>query len=442
MEIHTTLSALGRFLSVTQANYSGIISIANYVLSKAENIHVNLEDEKEKIIAQITKLQELSEDISLKVAKYHEALISAENYEAMCEDMYYSARDDDDVDWDYISSLRDNWDDARRDVSVLNKKVYSATSISSSILSNIEQLENILKATNRIIEASNNNVYEIKKHLSLLVDEASYNMNSVKGLIDSVEAYLSSMEFVSVENVYLSEIEFNAGTSFPSGFTGRSGSISSKEIQKKTATIYKVAKEDMKKIMPHKKQSLLFERYSPYYGPIKQMLLNTMMCMGPGFQQFMLECISDVIFVRSKNAFIYDTNNKNGRTLRIIGLDITNEYLPTLLYIHVSHNLMHGKYINEKMRMDQLVAKELKRDVLKTNSKLFKIFQSVKYDKLKAGKTRSLTNVSFDLSSKFFGNCLKLYIEKDIETLTGIKCAFPESFAMFAELLDRTIKWK
>ena len=64
MEIHTTLSALGRFLSVTQANYSGIISIANYVLSKAENIHVNLEDEKEKIIAQITKLQELSQPSS------------------------------------------------------------------------------------------------------------------------------------------------------------------------------------------------------------------------------------------------------------------------------------------------------------------------------------------------------------------------------------------
>ena len=108
---------------------------------------------------------------------------------------------------------------------------------------------------------------------------------------------------------------------------------SSEEIQNKSIKTYKVSKEDMQKITAHKEQPLLFQRYTPYYGPIKQMLLNTMMCMGPGFQQFMFECLNDVVFVRSKNGFIYDTNNKNGRTLRIIGLDITNSYFPVSLYI-------------------------------------------------------------------------------------------------------------
>ena len=218
MEIHTTLSAIGRFSSSTQANYSNIISIANYVLSKAENIHVNLEDEKQKMIAQISKLQELNEDISLKVSKYQEALNSAEHYESICEDMYYRARDDDDVDWDYISNLRDDWDDARREVSRLEDKVDTSTSIKSNINSNISQLENILNATNRILEASNNNIYEIKKHLSLLVDEANYNMSSLKGLLNSIEVYLSSMQFVSVGSGYSSDTEFYAGTSFRSKF--------------------------------------------------------------------------------------------------------------------------------------------------------------------------------------------------------------------------------
>ena len=441
MEIHTTLSAIGRFSSSTQANYSNIISIANYVLSKAENIHVNLEDEKQKMIAQISKLQELNEDISLKVSKYQEALNSAEHYESICEDMYYRARDDDDVDWDYISSLRDDWDDARREVSRLEDKVDTSTSIKSNINSNISQLENILNATNRILEASNNNIYEIKKHLSLLVDEANYNMSSLKGLLNSIEVYLSSMQFVSVGSEYSSDTEFYAGTSFSASSSG-GASVSSKEIQKKTPTVYKVSKDDMNKIMARKEQPLLFQRYNPYYGPIKQMLLNTMMCMGPGFQQFMLECLNEVVFVRSKNGFIYDSNKQNGRTLRIIGLDITNNYFPTLLYIHVSHNLMHGRYINEKMRMDQMVAKEINRDLSKSNSKIFKISESIKFDRLKNGKNRRLSNVSFDSSSKFFGHCLKLYVEKDIDTLSEIKEAFPESYAMFNELLDKTIKWK
>lgn len=441
MEIHTTLSALGRFSSITQANYSNIISIANYVLSQAENIHINLEDEKDKIIVQITKLQSLSEDISLKSAKYQEELNSAERYESICSDMYYAARDDDDADWDYISRLRDDWDDARREVSRLEDKVDTISSISSSISSNINQLETILNATNRILEASNTNIYEIKKYLSLLIDETNYNMNSLKGLINSIEVYLSSMKFVSVGSGYSSNTEFYAGTSFSGGFSSNA-KISSKEIKEKPATVYKVSKDDMNKIMAHKEQPLLFQKYNPYYGPIKQMLLNTMMCMGTSFQQFMLECLKEVVFVRSKNGFIYDTNKQDGRTLRIIGLDITNSYFPTLLYIHVSHNLMHERYVNEKMRMDQLVAKEFRKEISKTNSKIFKISESIKFDRLKTSKRRSLTNVSFDSGSKFFGHCLKLYVEKETETLAEIETNFPESYAMFKELLDRTIKWK
>ena len=277
--------------------------------------------------------------------------------------------------------------------------------------------------------------------MSLLVDEANYNMSSLKGLLNSIEVYLSSMQFVSVGSGYSSDTEFYAGTSFNASSSG-GGSVSSKDIQKKTPTVYKVSKDDMNKIMARKEQPLLFQRYNPYYGPIKQMLLNTMMCMGPGFQQFMLECLNEVVFVRSKNGFIYDSNKQNGRTLRIIGLDITNNYFPTLLYIHVSHNLMHGRYINEKMRMDQMVAKEINRDLSKSSSKIFKISESIKFDRLKNGKNRRLSNVSFDSSSKFFGHCLKLYVEKDIDTLSEIKEAFPESYAMFNELLDKTIKWK
>ena len=441
MDIHTALSALGRFSSVTQANYSSILSIANYVLSKAENIHVNLEDEKEKIISQITKLQELSQDISLKVAKYQDALTSAEHYESICEDAYYSARDDDDADWDYISSLRDDWDDARREVSRLEDKVSETSSISSSISSTIERLETILNATNRILEVSNNNVYEIKKHLTLLADEANYNMNSLKGLIDSVEIYLSSMRFISLAQGYTSVTEFYAGTSFAGSSNGVK-TTSSKEIQNKSIKTYKVSKEDMQKITSNKEQPLLFQRYIPYYGPIKQMLLNTMMCMGPGFQHFMLECLKDVVFVRSKNGFIYDSNNKDGRTLRIIGLDITNSYFPVSLYIHVSHNLMHEVYINEKMRMEQLVAKEIQRDISKTNSKMFRIAESIKFKRMNGNGKRSMSNVTFDSSSKFFGHCLKLYVEKDTDTLNAIKETYPESYEMFALLLDKTIKWK
>ena len=438
MEIQTVLSELVNYSSKTHSNYKDIVTLANDVLVRAEKIQVNLEDEKNKINKQIVKLDELGQDISLKLERIQEDLVEAQAnldwYSNACDSL---SSDDS---YELRMSLREGLRTAHSIVSKLEDREDEAKNVRSKVVNLKEHLCMILNATNRIIEASNNNIYQLKKHLSMLGSEADYNMKALKGMLDSVENYLRRKEFVSLMNYYHSDTDFYAGTSFSTTST-HNGKKTSKGIQAEISSSYKIKKQDLQKVKSRKGQVLLFQRYHPYTVEIKQMLLNTMICMGGDFQLFMLRCLDSVVFVRSKNAFIYETNKNRGRTLYIIGLDISNNYFPVLVYMHICHGIMRGQYMNEKMRMDQLLTNELNNKIIKTNGNLNKIYEFFKFKNLTTHKnTRCLTNVNYDLSTKFFGMGLKAYIEKDQNTLNLLKTAFPESYSVFDELLDRNLK--
>ena len=398
--ITTVLSSVGSFFDTTKNQYSLMLALADEILQQVNGMLVFVQGERSKIEKQILQVQIMEETISEKVYMY-----SVEAEYARSDDLYR------------------HWEE----------KYISAQAVQNAVEEQSEKIRQLATAIAAVADALERNVFEIRKYMSLIRDEAAYNVQSLMALVESIQTYVTSKEIFSTYEIARASDRSStfAGAGYEASGQRRerrgTAGGSHKYKIKSTQTIEQYfAREGQKKP--------IYRRFNVYAPPVKQMLLQSTMTMGPAFQQYILKQLEGVVFLNAKHGFTYSATNKNGATIRIIGMNFTDPSYSRNLLKHVAHHIYLAKCTREAVTMNNLAAREAQINMRHANQRIQDLSREITA-KIPVSRRR---NVSRPTSgSRFFASCFEAYVNQDQEFLNTVKESYGESYRLFSDIVGK-----
>ena len=206
--IKATFSAVDVYASNCSNDYVAMINTANEILTRVEKLHTDVQEDYEKISKQIVRLQIMREEVATKVKSYehkmNEAAAEAERWQAEIDYLYshpdtVTSTDEDGNEtteevYDYaaISAAERKRDDAMEIYYLYREKYEAAYSVLVETENTQSRFETIKNAIHAVGESIQSDIYEIKKYISAIGDEAEHNTRSLQGVLGSLSTYLAS----------------------------------------------------------------------------------------------------------------------------------------------------------------------------------------------------------------------------------------------------------
>ena len=429
--IITNVSSVSSFVKDTVSEYNQIVSLANAALSRINDMTVFVEGEKEKLEKQMIQLSQMEEDLITRIRALKNDIDNTSSAFDYYSDQYYRADNSDDA-----ASYRSRMEEARSLLNSFKESFETATQIQKEIEQRKQQFQQLFRAISAMIDALKNNTQEVKKYLSFLDDEVTYNSQALSTTLNALENYISSIPIVSLGIGATSRSSY-AGTS---AVSSSSSSSSSNETKRKTEE-YKAKKYRIKSGsfgFNSDGTRPLLRVYHPYSAPVKSMLYEAMKCMHNDFREAVMKHLGGVIFLSAKHGFNY-TKDSRGRMIRIIGIDASSPDFSRLLLIHVGHHLYSLDKTKEKLSLDRSLAKELARNINSSNKNIQKLANSFSSHAVgsEIRTHKSIAPAIKSPGSKFFSQCFRAYVSQDYEFLSAVKSNFGESYRSFEEIISR-----
>ena len=450
--ITTVLSSVGNFSDTTKNQYSSMLALSSEVLMQVNDMLAFVNGEKNKVEKQLIRIQKIEEDISCKTRDYFGEMESAHSdYEYYSSKYYatgssYSSRSSyysssysssiyssDDDDEEYYERMKDA---AYHDYLDARSKHTEAQGIQQRVEEQSAKIKQLANAINAVGNALERNSFEIRKYISLIEDEATYNVQSLLALVSSIQIYVNSKEIFSTYS-----IDKVSDSSSSSAYVSVGTKRESTDSINKPGTIgysrkYKIkSAETIEQYLTKDKQEKpIFRRFNVYSQPVKDMILQSTMRMGPAFQQFILKQLEGVVFLNAQHGFTYSANNKNGNTIRIIGVNLTDPAFSRNLLIHVGHHIYLTNQTREAVIMNNFASREAQINMRHADQRIQNLSREITA-KVPVSRRRN-TNKSTS-GSKFFASCFKAYVNQDHEFLTAVKESYGESFKLFSEMIQK-----
>lgn len=429
--IITNVSSVSSFVKDTVSEYNQIVSLANAALSRINDMTVFVEGEKEKLEKQMIQLSQMEEDLITRIRALKNDIDNTSSAFDYYSDQYYRADNIDDA-----ASYRNRMEETRSLLNSFKESFETATQIQKEIEQRKQQFQQLFRAISAMIDALKNNTQEVKKYLSFLGDEVTYNSQSLSATLSSLENYISSIPIFSLGATVSQSSYIGASASF----SASSGSSSNNETTLKTEE-YKAKKYRIKSgsfgfntdgTRP------LYRVYHAYSAPVKSMLYDAMKCMHNDFREAIMKQLGGVVFLSAKHGFNY-TKDSRGRMIRIIGIDASSPDFSRLLLIHVGHHLYSLDKTKEKLSLDRSLAKELARNINSSNKNIQKLANSFSSHAVgsEIRTHKSIAPAIKSPGSKFFSQCFRAYVSQDYEFLSAVKSNFGESYRSFEEIISR-----
>ena len=293
----------------------------------------------------------------------------------------------------------------------------------------IKQLNNAITAVGNALER---NAFEIRKYISLIEDEASYNVQSLLALVSSIQTYVTSKEIFSTYAIDKVSDSSSASTyvSLGSKRSNSSGKEKDGPLDSSRRFRFKSAQTMEQYLTQYGQEKPIYRRFNVYAPPVKNMILQATMRMGPSFQQFILKQLEGVVFLNAQHGFTYGANNKNGTTLRIIGVNLSDPAYSRNLLRHVGHHIYLVNCTKEDVIMNNFTAREAQNNIRHANAKIQNLSREIT---TKAPVSRRKIINTSTPGSKFFSSCFKAYVEQDQEFLKAVKESYGESYKVFSD---------
>lgn len=250
--IKATFSAVSEYASNCSDDYVLMINTANEILSRVENIYKDVQEDYEKIGKQIVRLQMMRDEVSSKTTSYEYKMNSAaaevERWQAEIDYLYShpdvrTTTDEDgnettELVYDYaaINAAERNKAIAREEYYHYRGKFDEANSVLHETERAISRFETIKSAIHAVGEAVQNDIYEIKKYINAIGDEAEYNSHSLAGVIGSLSTYLASKAMFMPAGAHYEDFASPGGGGFGSNSPSTSKSLD-EEVSLKTDSV-------------------------------------------------------------------------------------------------------------------------------------------------------------------------------------------------------------
>ena len=428
--IITSVSSVSSFIKETVSQYNQIISLANAALSSINEMTLFVEGEKEKLEKQTIKLCEMEEDLVSRIRTLNNDIDSTSSAFDYYSDQYHRADNRDDA-----ATYRNRMEESRSLLNSYKESYENATRIQKEIEQRKLQFQQLFRAISAMIDALKNNSQEVKKYLSILGDEVTYNSQSLSNTLNALESYISSIPIFSVGSFSNSNISYASSSGAFSSPSSSSGQVKQKTSEYKAKT-YRIKSGSFGFNSDGTRP--LYRVYQPYSAPVKSMLYEAMKCMHNDFREAVMKQLGGVVFLSAKHGFNY-TADSRGRMIRIIGVDASSPDFSRLLLIHVGHHLYSINKTKEKLALDRSLAKELARNINSSNKNIQKLSNSFSFNKVgsEISTHKSMAPSIKGPGSKFFSQCFRAYVSQDYEFLSAVKSNFGESYSSFEEIISR-----
>lgn len=232
--IKAKLSSVELYTSQCGDDYSTILNIANDVLSRAEKLYIIVQEELEKISRQVNRVQRSYDEIEHKVNSYMQRMEDAADEIDRCsEEIDYiynhpstvtttdeegNETTEEVIDYDGIRAAERERDAARSTYNLYENKCDEARMVFREAGYTVSKFQNTKYGIEAVSRSIQNDIYEIKKYIRAIEDEAEFNIHSLQGVIDSLQSYLASKAIFMPEGSYYEEFaspgKGNGGTDF------------------------------------------------------------------------------------------------------------------------------------------------------------------------------------------------------------------------------------
>lgn len=208
VSIKATCSAIDNFSAKSNDNYVSMVVIANKILSCIDKMYIEVQQNYESISRQVIRLQMLESEIKSKVDYYKKQMdIASSEAEGYGNTMKYlwnnpkivTSTDSDGntstskvYDYAAIEVASRGFDSAMQVFDKYRDKYNESYPVYIKTSSTLNRYEMTKKAINAVCESIQGNTFEIKKYIRAIEDEAAYNIQSLRGVIDSLKSYLAS----------------------------------------------------------------------------------------------------------------------------------------------------------------------------------------------------------------------------------------------------------
>lgn len=433
--ITTVLSSVGNFSDTTKNQYSSMLALANEVLRQVNEMLSFVQGEKNKVEKQMIRVEKVEEEISSKTRGYYIEMESAYSKYQYYSDKYFSANSAS-SDYDDSAYYSQKMDDAYDEYTEAKENHTATQLVENKVEEQSGKIKQLANAITAIGNALERNAFEIRKYISLIEDEASYNVQSLLALVSSIQTYVTSKEIFSTYGI--DRVSDSSSASSYVSLDSKRNSSNEKEKNGSSNTLRKFRFKSVQTIEQYLtrdgQEKPIFRRFNVYAPPVKNMILQATMRMGPSFQQFILKQLEGVVFLNAQHGFTYGTNNKNGTTLRIIGVNLSDPAYSRNLLRHVGHHIYLVNCTKEDVIMNNFTAREAQNNIRHANAKIQNLSREIT---AKAPVSRRKTTIKSTPGSKFFSSCFKAYVEQDQEFLNAVKESYGESYKVFSDIMKR-----
>lgn len=219
--IKAKLSSIELYTSNCSDDYSLIINLGNDILSRSEKLYIWVQEELEKISRQVVRANRAYDEISDKVNYYTAMMKDAQDEIERCtdeiEDLYshpttITTTDDDGnettqevLDYAAIRTAERARDVARSTYESYRDKRAEASIVYRETGCLVSKFENTKRGIETVSRSIQNDIYEVKKFIKAIEEEAEYNLHSLQGVINSLQYYLSSKAIFMPDGSYYEE---------------------------------------------------------------------------------------------------------------------------------------------------------------------------------------------------------------------------------------------
>lgn len=206
--IKVTFSAVDLYARNCCDDYVTMINTANEILSRVEKMHRDVQEDYEKISHQIVRAQMMRDEIATKTESYEYKMESAAADVERCQaeidylynhpDIITSTDEDGNVtteevyDYEAIQLAQRRRDEAQQIYLCYREKYNQAHAVFQETENTLNSYEMMKEGIYLVGEAIQSDIYEIKKYIIAMSDEAEYNVRSLQSVLRNLSSYLSS----------------------------------------------------------------------------------------------------------------------------------------------------------------------------------------------------------------------------------------------------------
>lgn len=204
----TTYSAILTYVDNLSCDYGIILNRARDKNAQLEKLYYEVQSDLESISRQIIRGRRIYDEIQVKVEKYKSLMDDAAVEISRCDDeidyIYshpiartYTDSDGDsytveEIDEAALSAARRARYRAQAEYEIYRDKYDNTNSVKYEISSMLNRFESIKSGIEIIAQMIQSDIYEIKKYISSIENEANYNLQHTGDTAESVNVYLNS----------------------------------------------------------------------------------------------------------------------------------------------------------------------------------------------------------------------------------------------------------